>query len=184
MISDNGPHYNSAAFKQFTNEWRFDHRASSPKYLQSNTLAERCVQSMKSAIKKVKSSSRDINMVLLCLRTTPIDYTMPSPGEVLFNRKLISNIPVRCTNHNTQKAELAVRLYKKQAGQKAYYDQHAKDLHGIPIGHVGMHNKDTNKWSPAVGMHGTKHGTKVLHNSDPVLSGLPQEPKTPEGRPI
>ena len=90
-------------------------------------------------------------MVLLCLRTTPIDHTIPSPGEMLFNRKMVSNIPVKCTNHSAKKAEISARLYKRQAEQKAYYDQHAKDLPDIQIGqHVRMYDKDTNRWSPAV----------------------------------
>ena len=104
MVSDNGPHYNSAAFKQFSKEWGFDNRISSRKYLQSNGLAESYVQSMKSAIRKANSSSRDINMVLLCLWKTSIDHTILSPGELLFNRKLVSYIRVKCTNHNAQKA--------------------------------------------------------------------------------
>ena len=58
----------------------------------SGSIVERCVPSIKSAIKKAKSSSLDIHMVLLCLRTILIDHIIPSSGELLFNRKLFSNI--------------------------------------------------------------------------------------------
>ena len=51
-IRDNVPYYNSAAYKQCAKQWGFEYRTSSPKYPQSNGLAERCVQSMKSGIKK------------------------------------------------------------------------------------------------------------------------------------
>ena len=54
MISDNGLHYNSAAYKQFAEEWGFEHRTSSPRYQQSNGLVERYVQSIQSAIRKAK----------------------------------------------------------------------------------------------------------------------------------
>ena len=36
VISDNGAHYSSVAFKQFAKEWGFEHRTSSPRYPQSN----------------------------------------------------------------------------------------------------------------------------------------------------
>ena len=40
---------------------------------------------------------------------------------------------------------------RDKLNKKAYYDQHAKDLPDIQIGqHVRMHDKDTNRWSPAV----------------------------------
>ena len=73
-------------------------------------------------------------MILLCLRTTPLDHTLPSPVELLFHRKLVSSIPVKCTNYNVKKAEVSAHLYKKQAEQKAYYDQHERDLPNIQIG--------------------------------------------------
>ena len=94
VISDNGRHYNSFIFKHLT---------SSPKYPQSNGLAERRVQTIKSAIKKATSSDRDLDWVLLCLWKTPIDYVIPSAGELLSNRKLVGNIPVKCANHSAKK---------------------------------------------------------------------------------
>ena len=56
-ISNNSPHYNLVAFKQIAKEKMFYHHTSSPKYSQSNGLAERCVQSMKSAIKKLNRAA-------------------------------------------------------------------------------------------------------------------------------
>ena len=79
---------NSAAFKQFAKEWRFGHHTSSSKYPQSNGFAEHCMQSRKSAIKKAKSSSCDIDMVLLCPQTTLIDHTISSPGETVIQQKI------------------------------------------------------------------------------------------------
>ena len=32
LISDNGPHYSSTLFKQFSREWGFEHYTSSPRY--------------------------------------------------------------------------------------------------------------------------------------------------------
>ena len=38
---DNGPQYSSKLFESFSNKWGFLHEPSSPKYPQSNSLADR-----------------------------------------------------------------------------------------------------------------------------------------------
>ena len=105
LISDNGPHYSSTLFKQFSREWGFEHYTSSPKYPQSNGLAERCVQAIKSAMQKAASSNCNLDMVLLCLRSTPIDHVIPSSGELLYNRKLVGNWSVKCPKNASQKGK-------------------------------------------------------------------------------
>ena len=52
LISDNGPHFSSQQFKEFAKGWDFEHFTSSPKYPQSNGMAEQCIQSTKGAMKK------------------------------------------------------------------------------------------------------------------------------------
>ncbi|GFN88402.1 Pol polyprotein [Plakobranchus ocellatus] len=48
LITDNGPNYVISEFKQFTASWEIGHITSSPRYPQSNGLAERMVQTEKS----------------------------------------------------------------------------------------------------------------------------------------
>lgn len=50
--SDNGTQYTSREFKNFEGEWNFKHVISSPRYPQSNGLAERGVQAAKNILKK------------------------------------------------------------------------------------------------------------------------------------
>ena len=103
LISDNGPHFSSKQFKEFAKGWDFKHITSSPKYPQSNGMAEQCIQTIKGAMKKAILGNRNIDMSLLCLRSTPMDHVIPSPGELLFNRKLVSNLLTKCTNKNAWK---------------------------------------------------------------------------------
>ena len=151
LISDNVPHFSSQQFKEFANGWDFEHISSSPKYPQSNDIAERCIQTIKGTMKKAILGNRDIDMSLLCLRSTPMDHVIPSPGELLFNRKLISNLPTKCTNKNVQKEEIQERLLHRQLWQKKQHDQHAKDLSNLNTGQLmRVQDHDTGKWTPAI----------------------------------
>ncbi|XP_041349297.1 uncharacterized protein K02A2.6-like [Gigantopelta aegis] len=46
VLSDNGPCYSSMEFAQFSKDWDFQHVTSSPKFPQSNRLAEKTVQTV------------------------------------------------------------------------------------------------------------------------------------------
>ena len=107
LISDNSLHFSSQHFRVFAKAWDF---TSSPRYPQSNGMAERCVQTIKAAMKKTILRNRDINISLLYLRSTPIDLVIPFPWEELFNRKLVSNLPTKCTNQNFRKEEIQDHL--------------------------------------------------------------------------
>ncbi|CAE1286759.1 unnamed protein product [Acanthosepion pharaonis] len=154
LISDNEPHFSSQHFKEFAKAWDFEHITSSPKYPQSNGMAERCIQTIKEAMKKAILSNRDVDMSLLCLRLTPMDHVIPSPGELLFNRKLVSNLPTKCTNNITRKEEIQDCLLDSQWLQGKQHDQHAKDLSKLSTGQlVRVQEQDTRKWTPAVVKH-------------------------------
>ena len=151
LISDNGLHFSSQQFKEFAKGWDFEHITSSPKYPQSNGMAERCIQTIKGAIKKAILGNRDIDMSLLCLRSTPMDHVIPSPRELQFNRKLVSNLPTKSTNKNARKEEIQERLLHRQLLQKKQHDQHAKDLSNLnTVQLVRVQDHDTKKWNPAI----------------------------------
>ena len=151
LISDNGPHYSSTLFKQFSREWGFEHYTSSPRYPQTNGLAEHCVQAIKSAMQKATSNNRDLDTVLQCLRSTSIDHVIPSLGELLYNRKLAGNLPVKCPNNASQKEKIAPRLYQRQSYKMSQHDRHIRDLPNIlEWQRVRVYDPDSSKWSPAV----------------------------------
>ncbi|XP_038061713.1 uncharacterized protein K02A2.6-like [Patiria miniata] len=150
IISDNGPHFASAAYKVFADEWGFTHVTSSPHFPQSNGFVERMIQTVKRTMTKARACGQNISMALLCLRTTPVDSKLPSPAELLCGRKVQSNLPVVIQNTSEHKDQTYQRLQDRQAQQKAYQDRSAHDLKPLHPGQlVRVQDPRTGLWTPA-----------------------------------
>ncbi|XP_028412591.1 uncharacterized protein K02A2.6-like [Dendronephthya gigantea] len=147
VVSDNGPQFSFSLYSAFEKEWNFSHVTSSPHYPQSNGFVERFIQIVKNSFRKAKASENDPKMVLLCIRTTPVDSSIPNPGELLFGRKLQGNHPVRIPDRDHRRDKVHARLVEKQQRQKTYYDQHARDLPQlIPGQEVRIQDNRTKEW--------------------------------------
>ena len=72
LIADNMP-FNSKEFLEVSKKWNFKVVASSPKFPQSNVLAERNVQTIKRLLKKAREEKSDEILALLELCNTPTD---------------------------------------------------------------------------------------------------------------
>ncbi|KAK3749613.1 hypothetical protein QZH41_003226 [Actinostola sp. cb2023] len=94
LKSDNGPQYSSTEFSKFAAVWKFSHVTSSPKYPQSNGLAEKTVQTVKSTLEKAKRDGKDPYLAMLELRNTPVG-NYKSPAQLSMGRRLRSILP--CT---------------------------------------------------------------------------------------
>ena len=88
LISDNGPQFANYKFKEFCAEYGIDHNTSSPRFPQSNGMAERTVQTVKNLLKRSLTSNQDPSVALLNFRSTPISASLPSPAELLHGRRL------------------------------------------------------------------------------------------------
>ena len=93
IVSDGGPQYTPAEFKDFTKQWQIEHRTSSPRNPQSNGMAERCVQTMKASLTKTMEEGENMDLVLLTCKTTPLSHRRPSPTELLNSRKYKTLLP-------------------------------------------------------------------------------------------
>ena len=87
IVSDGGPQYTSAEFRDFLEQWQIEHKVSSPRNPQSNGMAERCVQTMKASLLKTLEEGEDVNLALLTYKTTLLNHSLPSPAELLNSRK-------------------------------------------------------------------------------------------------
>ena len=140
VISDNGRQNDCATYRQLAKDWGFDHVTSSPHYARSNGFVERQIQTVKMTLTKAKENSHDSKLALLCLRSTPIDNQLPSPGKLLYQRKLKSDLPVRVRKTNP-----------RQDTQKAYHDTCARDLPPLITGqHVRIQDHTSKRWNPGV----------------------------------
>ena len=89
VVSDNGPCYNSAEFRKFSEDWGFEHITSSPGYPQSNGQSERTVQTVKAMLEKAADPCK----ALLSYRNTPLEEVNLSPSQMLMGRRLRTSIP-------------------------------------------------------------------------------------------
>ena len=151
IISDNGPHFASSCYAQFALEWKFDHTTSSTNYPRSKGFVERQIQTVKGILQKRYQSKGDLDMGLLCLRTTPVDHHIKSPAELLFGRKLKSNLPVKIPNTLDDKTIIHKNYCNRRNSQKHYHDFHAKDLTPLKPGYsIRYQDMSSKKWIPGV----------------------------------
>ena len=134
IISGNGPQYGCQSYKQFSKEWGFQHIMSSPRYPPSNGFIERQVQTVKNTLDKAVKSGEDPHMSMLCLSPTAIDSKLPSPAELLYQRKLQANLPVRVDNRIPDRGKITQRPTERQQSMKHYYDMNAHELSPLTTG--------------------------------------------------
>ena len=87
IVSDSGPQYTSAEFKDLMKQWRIEHRIALPRNPKSNGMAERCVQTMKASLIKTMEEGEDMDLGLLTYKNIPLSRRLPSPAELLNSRK-------------------------------------------------------------------------------------------------
>ena len=91
LITDNGKKYCSEEFKEFSLEWSFVHKTSSPYYPNGNSYAKRAVGVVKEICSKCKD---DFLLGFLAHQSTPLLYNnAKSPAELFLGCKIATNIP-------------------------------------------------------------------------------------------
>jgi hypothetical protein len=95
VVADNMP-FSSMAMKAFADSWNFTVTTSSPKFAQSNGMAERAIQTVKLLMKKAEKAGTDPYLALLQYRNAPLSGLESglSPAQLLMGRVLRSKLPV------------------------------------------------------------------------------------------
>lgn len=150
LRSDNGTNFSSSEFKEFTKSWGIEHITSSPTHAQSNGMVERCIQTFKNMMKKAEDDEKDPYLCLLEYRNTPINSSIPSPSELLFNRRVNGLLPTTNIFISDDKQNLKDSFQKRQSEQKVAYDRNAKSLPEFNKNDkVRVQQMDKSSWQPA-----------------------------------
>ena len=162
VVCDNGSQFISREFLDFSKLWSFQLVTSSPYYHQSNGLAEKYVDVVKSLIKKAILSKGDIYESVLHYRNTPLTngYT---PAQMLFSRRCRTTLPV--TNRLLQPELCDTTQIREKAEQSAYkqalhYNRGAKELPDLKPG-------DRVKMEPRSGGSKWTSGTVLNPTAEP-----------------
>ena len=95
--TDNGPPFNSSAFKSFAQILGFQHRKVTPRWPRANGEVERFVRTVKKVIKTAnlerKSWKQGMYQLRRNFRATPHTTTGNPPGTALFNRAIKTKLP-------------------------------------------------------------------------------------------
>ena len=93
LVSDNGPCFTSEEFATFMKMNAINHIRGAPYHPATNGLAERAVQTVKAALKKMRGPLQTkLSRFLLSYRTTPQSTTGQTPAELLLKRQLRTRI--------------------------------------------------------------------------------------------
>jgi len=121
VVSDNGPQFSSAEFRDLACELDFKHITSSPHNPQGNGHAERAVQTAKRILKQ-----KDPLIALMCYRSSPCSTTGASPAELLMGRKMRTTLPTLERNLQPSwpdKRQIKQRDEAEKKKQAFYYNR-------------------------------------------------------------
>ena len=121
IVTDNAAVFTGAEMSNFFTANGIKHITSAPYHPATNGLAERAVQTFKSALKRLQEGSLEtkIQRFLFDYRITPHSSTGIAPATLLMGRQAKSRLDLVQPN-------LTKRFIDMQDKQKQHHDQHAK----------------------------------------------------------
>lgn len=170
IIADNAPQFRSREFQNFLNLWGVKNDPSSPYVANSNGLAERNIQTIKSMLTKCKATNSDPYLALLQFRTTP-NASGVSPTQLLMSRLLRTRLPILNNNLRPKVVdsfEHNRKLEKYQQKMCDYYNKNAKLCPDFDPGQPVLFKKDP---------HGHWETGQILQKLDFPRSYIVQDPE-------
>ena len=169
LVLDGGPQYTSVEFKDFLKHWQVEHRVSSPRNLQSNGMAERCIQTMRASLIKTMEEGKDVDLALLTYKTTPLSHRLQSPEGLLNSRKYKTLLPTWIVPTRLQESykqimdqgkQIQAQLYNKNTGVLLRLEQFQRVVVQLDL--------DKNIWTPTVIIQcptdeGRPYSLKTIH---------------------
>jgi transposase InsO family protein len=126
--SDNGPPFNSQAFKEFCREKGMQHHRVTPVWPEANGLAENFMKNIGKVTKVAHNSGKDwrkeIFTFLSQYRSVPHPSTGKTPNYMIFGRELRNKLPE--ISEETIEEEIQQRDAEGKRREKQYADEHRK----------------------------------------------------------
>ena len=102
-------------------------------------------------MKKCLASGHDFNLAMLVYRATPQSNKLPSPAEMLNNRKFRALLPMCCLQTTHQRDAVHEQMLQQQVKQSAHYNKSAKDLSPLhPNQPVYVQPDPKSLWKPGI----------------------------------
>lgn len=148
--ADNSP-FGSREFEDFANSSNIIFTFSSPRYAQSNGLAEKGVSIAKNIVKRCCEENKlnEIDYRVLLYNTIPVASMKMSPSQLFFGRQIKCKIPMAgelLKRQMISEPEVQKKIEKKKLVQKQYYDRQAKPLPLLNIGDRVIFKKNGKEW--------------------------------------
>ena len=153
-VTDNGPQFSSELFRDFANNWGFEHKTSSPLHPMCNGLAEKSVGIAKKLLTKAKEINQDPYIALLEYRNTPLLDCNMSPAQLLYSRRTKFIVPItnKLLQHQpVDQSTVQKNMQRAKATQKEKFDKSAKPLPPLSI-NESVRIQAGKFWRPAKAM--------------------------------
>ena len=138
LISDNGPYYTSEPFTGVWKAYHVNQITSFLHYSQSNGLAEKYVEIVKSLFYKAKEESKDLFKCLMICHSTLLPGSLQSPMQILQSRSARSDLPM------SNPARKQLGLHSEELTNMNKHEH--LPMHDLHIGQNVMFQDATSKW--------------------------------------
>lgn len=146
--ADNSP-FASQEFKQYAEENNIQFKFSSPRYAQSNGLAEKGVAIAKNILKRCIEAKDNYQSLILEYNNTPVASLGMAPSQLFFGRILKTRLPVAeqvLVRRNVEERIVKQKIEMRRGSQKKYYDKGTKELNLFKPGDKVMFKKNDKDW--------------------------------------
>ena len=174
---DNSP-FGSREFDNYASEFNIKFKFSSPRYPQSNGLAEKGVAIAKNILKRCYEANEVAlyQYRILEYNTTPVAGMQLSPSTLFFGRLIKTKLPVSgslLTRNNLTEDFVQEKIERKKSRQKYYYDRNVKSLPVLSEGNLVLFRKDGKEWHYGVVVKRVNERSYVIRdNLVIVLDGI------------
>lgn len=145
VVSDHVP-FDSKECKDFAQEWGFKFTYTSPRYPQSNGMAEKGVQIAKKMLYKCLEDKSDYRLALLKYRASPTSGTNVTPSELVMNRNLKTKLIVTSQYLQPKTIKNAENIFNRTRNSNVInYNKRSRNKQPFVEGQDVWWKKDINK---------------------------------------